>query len=101
MTVEKKDIEHTAHLARVGLSADEQEKLSQDIIKIIDYVETLREVETGSVDLHLTQTHPVINMPEHAQGRTDDAEDSKKQESILSQSPKRKDNFFKVKSVLE
>lgn len=47
------EIQHLAKLARLELSADEQEKLSADLPKILTFVEELR-----SVKLARAQTQP-------------------------------------------
>jgi aspartyl-tRNA(Asn)/glutamyl-tRNA(Gln) amidotransferase subunit C len=95
MAITKKDIEHTASLARIKLTEDEIEKLSADLAKILDYVGQLRQVDTSGVNPDLSDTHQIN------QTREDEASDSGIQDVILGAAPKRKAGYFEVKGVFE
>jgi aspartyl-tRNA(Asn)/glutamyl-tRNA(Gln) amidotransferase subunit C len=50
MPLEKAQVEHIAHLARLKLSPDEIEKLTLEMTVIIDYFEQLQLVDTDGVE---------------------------------------------------
>ena len=43
--ISKKKVQHIAKLARLGLTEDEIEKHQKEFLKILDYVEKLKEVD--------------------------------------------------------
>ena len=47
--IQKKDIEHLAELARIGLHENEKEKLLGDLEKILIHFDELKEVNTDNV----------------------------------------------------
>lgn len=46
----KKEVEHVAKLARLGLSSDEKKKFEKELSDILDFVEKLNEVKTDKVE---------------------------------------------------
>lgn len=47
--ITKKTIEHLAELARIELTAHEEEKFLKDLQKILDYFEELKQLDTKDV----------------------------------------------------
>ena len=104
--ITKKDVEHVANLARLDLSEEEKEKLTQDLIKILGHCQRLQKVNTDGVfsfrpegDRPLAEDLRETHLTN--QTRTDEAQDSGIQEDILKLAPKRKGDYFEVKEVLE
>ncbi|MEK7579596.1 MAG: Asp-tRNA(Asn)/Glu-tRNA(Gln) amidotransferase subunit GatC [Patescibacteria group bacterium] len=98
MPVSKKDLEHIAELARLGLSEPEKEKYSKELSKILDYFDKLKEVDTPKEPLR-GPTGYVQNI-----FRKDDwthPVDPEKIKKIIGQAPEREDNFVKTKPILE
>lgn len=56
--MEQVDIAHLAHLARIELSEEDQEKIAKSFPAILEYVGKLSEVDTSHVDAkpYLTDT---------------------------------------------
>ncbi|MCX6758549.1 MAG: Asp-tRNA(Asn)/Glu-tRNA(Gln) amidotransferase subunit GatC [Candidatus Nealsonbacteria bacterium] len=52
----KEETEHIAGLARLGLGEEEIERYQKDLSSILDYIEKLKEVDTGDIKPF---THPV------------------------------------------
>ncbi len=51
MKLSKEDVEKIAHLARLKLSPEEVERLSNELTSILDYVEVIKELDvTGVVE---------------------------------------------------
>lgn len=55
MAITAKDVSKAAHLARTELSPEETESFRQDLDRILEYMDQLREVE---IDRLQTQTRP-------------------------------------------
>lgn len=47
--ISKQEVEHIAKLARLGLSEQEVKKSEKELSSILDYFDTLKEVNTSSV----------------------------------------------------
>jgi aspartyl-tRNA(Asn)/glutamyl-tRNA(Gln) amidotransferase subunit C len=91
--ITKEQIEHLAKLARLKLSEDEIEKLSQDLTKILAYVEKINE-------LNLENIEPLTNILEKLDLREDEPE-SKDNSAIINNFPEKEDNYLKVPKILE
>lgn len=50
MSIQMKDVEHVAKLARLELSDDEKEKLTEQLNAILHYAEKLSELDTDQVE---------------------------------------------------
>lgn len=93
-TMEIKDIEHLAHLARIDIDASEKEALLSDMKSILGYIDTISEVDTSAVDLTL---------PLHRNIMRDDVvtnETGSNTDAILSNAPDSQDGFVKVRKIL-
>ncbi|MEW6407369.1 MAG: Asp-tRNA(Asn)/Glu-tRNA(Gln) amidotransferase subunit GatC [Patescibacteria group bacterium] len=93
--ITKSEVEHIAKLARIKISEEEKELYTKQLVKILDYVGELKEVNTQDI----APTHHIIGVVNS--GRQDKVKKFKGSEKILSQAPKREGNFWKVKAVLE
>ena len=56
MEITKKEVEHIAGLARIGLSDKEKEKMAVEMGAILGYIDKLKEVDTDGVEpiAHIT-----------------------------------------------
>ena len=90
-----KEIKHIAKLARLELTAEEEEKFSRQISSILEYVEKIKKLDTKGVEpiSQITGLEDVM--------RDDNSVNSGIQEEILKSAPDRDGNLFKVKSVFE
>lgn len=90
----KKEVQHIAGLARVGLDEKEIEKYREDMSSILDWVEQLKEVDITGVEptAHITGLENVA--------REDVEHDFSGKSEIVALFPDKKDNFDKVKSIL-
>lgn len=95
MAITKKDVEHIAKLARLGISKKEIEKFQKEISLILDYVSQLQKVDTSKVEpiFHITGAK---NMTRNDESRKIDIDRVKK---ILDAAPETKDGHIKVKAV--
>ncbi len=94
--LERKDIDNLANLARIALSEDEKDKLQKDMESILGYISELQQAP-GLTEEHKPENYHLRNvMREDIEPFTS----GMNTEIILSQAPKRKDNYFTTKKIL-
>jgi aspartyl-tRNA(Asn)/glutamyl-tRNA(Gln) amidotransferase subunit C len=83
MKISKQEVEHVARLARLELSEQDKEKLTDQLSNILTYVEKLNELDTKGVELtsHVLDISNVM--------RDDAAEESLAQERALANAPEK------------
>ncbi|TSC90934.1 MAG: aspartyl-tRNA(Asn)/glutamyl-tRNA (Gln) amidotransferase subunit C [Parcubacteria group bacterium Gr01-1014_2] len=98
MAISKKDIDHIAELARLGLSEKEKKKYAKELSGILDYMDKLNEINTERVQptAQVTGLKNVFRKDEDAHKL-----DADKIKKIIGQAPQREDNFVKTKPILE
>jgi len=96
MSIAKKQVEHIAKLARLGLSKQEKEKFQKDFESILGFIEKLNEVNTEKIEptAHVTELE---NIMREDKGRTTSEVERNK---LLESAPEIKQEYVKVKAVL-
>jgi len=95
MAVEIKTVQKLAHLSRLELTEKEQEKMSEDLGDILDWVEKLEEVDTSNVK-------PLGNVNEEPiHFREDKADNFFSGEEALKNAPEKDQGHFIVPKVLK
>ncbi len=96
--ISKKEVEHLAKLARIGLSEKELEKMQEDIASILDYFEKLKKIDVSGIE---PTSHAVVlkNVMRSDEEKKTNEKDEKTK--LLSAAPETKDNYLKVKAILE
>ncbi len=84
-----------AHLARLELSPDELTEFTEQLGRIVDYVNQLQEVNTDGVE-PLAHALPIKNV-----FRPDESRPSLPVDEALRNAPQRRDNFYAVPAVLD
>ncbi len=84
---------HMARLARIAISEDEIDHYSNQLSSILDFVEQLQAVDTGSVEPKL-QINGLVNV-----FRDDVVTNKPETEQLLANAPMQTDGLLKVKSV--
>ena len=88
-------MEYVGILAKLELSSEEKERAKEDMAKMLDYIDTLNELDTSGVE-PMTHIFPVNNV-----FREDEEKDEWSREEILENAPKQKDGFFQVPKTVE
>lgn len=88
-------VKHVAKLAKLPLSEDEIEKYSDQLSKILDYVEKLNQADTKGVEPTYNVTG-LFNMM-----KPDEVGETLPQDYALQNAPVKKDGFFVTKGVFE
>lgn len=93
--ISKDQVKHVAHLARLDVSEEEAEMLTEQLSSIINYAEQLNELDTDGVEptTHVLDLKNVL--------RKDEPKDWITQEEALKNAPDKADGQFKVPSILK
>ncbi|MEO6034908.1 MAG: Asp-tRNA(Asn)/Glu-tRNA(Gln) amidotransferase subunit GatC [Verrucomicrobiota bacterium] len=89
------DVKYVANLARVALSAAEEEKLSAQLENILSYIEKLKELDVSQVE-PTAHAVPLINV-----FRADEVKPSISNEDALRNAPSKANGLFLVPKIVE
>ncbi len=94
-----KDVEYTADLARIEMTAEELKKMTEDLNGVLAYFKDLQEADTSAVK---KVNHYEMVEGERNHFREDEVEPAKKEvEGIIKDNfPERSGDFLAVRSVL-
>jgi len=95
MKITKDMVEYVANLARLNLTEQEKERLTEDMAEILAYVDKLNELDTSGVE-PTSHVMPIYNVL-----REDVVKESYDREIILENAPSKEDGCFKVPKVVE
>jgi aspartyl-tRNA(Asn)/glutamyl-tRNA(Gln) amidotransferase subunit C len=88
-------VKHVAHLARLAITEEEAQMLTDQLDKIITYAEELNELNTDNVEptAHVLEIKNVM--------REDRAEKGLPREEVLKNAPEHQDGQIKVPGIME
>lgn len=89
------EVKHVAELAKLQLTDEEVALFADQLSAILDYAESLLEIDTSSVD-PTPYVLPLTNIM-----RDDEAEPSLDNEAALANAPDSDDGFFRVRAVFD
>lgn len=89
------NIDDVALLARLKLTDEEKPLFSEQVGKIIGYIDTLNELDTGDVE-PTSHVLPLKNV-----FRDDKVAPSLSRDKILKNAPESSDGFFRVLKIIE
>lgn len=95
MSITNQDVQHVAKLARLNLSAEEEQMFTEQLNAILQYAEKLNELDTDGIE-PTTHVLPVSNVM-----REDVKRESLPIEKVMLNAPEEEDGQFKVPAVLE
>ena len=95
MALTSDEVRHVALLARVGLTPEEVELYRSQLDNVLDHFQALQELDTEEVPptSQSVQLETVL--------REDEAQQSLPKEDVLANAPRREDDYFRVRAVLE
>jgi aspartyl-tRNA(Asn)/glutamyl-tRNA(Gln) amidotransferase subunit C len=91
----REEIEHVALLARLGLTDDELERLSDQLSAILDHMRALNALDTSAIP-PTAQVIPLRNVM-----RADEPRPSLPTEDVLANAPDHDAHYFRVPPVLD
>jgi aspartyl-tRNA(Asn)/glutamyl-tRNA(Gln) amidotransferase subunit C len=95
MTLTTEEVQHIAKLARIELTAEQQEHYREQLSAILDYIAKLRTLDTTDVPPTAGGglTHMVL--------RRDESRPSLPTDTLLANAPETEDDQFKIPPVFE
>lgn len=95
MKIGREEVQRVAALARLSFSPQEEELLTQQLDKILQYFEKLNELSTENVE-------PLAHVIDIVNGfREDKIVHDPATDKLLSNAPAKENNFFKVPKIIE
>lgn len=89
------DVKYVAHLARLGLSPAEEEKMGGQLKSILAYIEKLKELDVSTVE-PTAHAVPLVNV-----FRADEVQPSLSNEEALRNAPAKANGLFIVPKIVE
>lgn len=95
MKINKEVVENVAHLARLELKADEIDLYTEQLDRILAYMDKLNTLDTTGIE-PTTHAIPLTNV-----FRQDVVDNNFRPEESVGNAPERKGSFFKVPPIIE
>ncbi len=89
------DVKYVAHLARLALSPEEEQKLGAQLGHILGYIEKLKEVDVSGVE-PTAHAFPLVNVT-----RPDEIRPSMPHQEALRNAPAEANGLFMVPKIVE
>ncbi len=89
------DVKYVAHLARLSLSSDEEQKLAAQLGNILGYIDKLKEADVTGVE-PTAHAFPLVNVT-----RPDEVQPSMSNEAALRNAPAKANGLFIVPKIVE
>ncbi len=89
------DVKYVAHLARLSLSPEEEQKMGEQLGNILGYIEKLKEVDVSGVE-PTAHAFPLVNVT-----RPDETRPSMPHEDALRNAPAQANGLFIVPKIVE
>jgi len=89
------DVKYVAHLARLSLSPEEEQKIGAQLGNILGYIEKLKEVDVSGVE-PTAHAFPLVNVT-----RPDEVGPSISNEDALRNAPAHANGLFMVPKIVE
>jgi aspartyl-tRNA(Asn)/glutamyl-tRNA(Gln) amidotransferase subunit C len=89
------DVKYVAHLARLSLAPEEEQKIAAQLGNILGYIEKLKEVDVSGIE-PTAHAFPLVNV-----SRPDEVHPSLSQEEALHNAPDQANGLFIVPKIVE
>jgi aspartyl-tRNA(Asn)/glutamyl-tRNA(Gln) amidotransferase subunit C len=93
--ITRADVQHVASLARLALSAEEEERFQHQLSAVFDHFQKLSALDTKQIP-PTAQVIPLKNVM-----RADAVEPSLPEEDVLANAPDREEDQFRVRAILD
>lgn len=95
MNIKDETINYVAALAKLDLSSEEKESAKKDLSSILEYMDTMNELDTDHIE-PMSHVFPIRNV-----FREDVVVNEPNRDILLSNAPKQKDGCFMVPKTVE
>ena len=89
------DVKYVAHLARLALTPEEEQKIGAQLGQVLGYIEKLKEVDVSCVE-PTAHAFPMVNVT-----RPDELQPSLPHEEALRNAPAQANGLFMVPKIVE
>ena len=89
------DVKYVAHLARLSLTPDEEQRIGAQLTSVLGYIEKLKEVDVSGVE-PTAHAFPLVNVT-----RPDEVRPSLSNEEALRNAPSKANGLFIVPRIVE
>ena len=89
------DVKYVAYLARLALTAEEEQKIGAQLASVLEYIEKLKEVDVSGVE-PTAHAFPLVNVT-----RPDEVQASLSNEEALRNAPAKANGLFIVPKIVE
>ena len=96
MAIDRAQVRHVARLARLALSAEEEERFAAQLQHVLEYIERLQQVDVSGIE-PLSFAGDTGALPL----REDEPKPSLPREKVLAQAPQADEQAFLVPRILE
>jgi len=101
--ITKLEVEKIAKLARIHITEQEKEKYATELSSVLGYVEKLNELDTDKIK-ETSQVTGLVNVYRKDEANDEwktDKDVSNNTEKLLANAPDVKDDYIKVKKILD
>lgn len=95
MSITRNDVQHIALLARMRLTEDEMQRMTEQLSGILGHIAVLQEADVSAVPPSPSVLRPIEDL------RPDTDAPSYPTEILLANAPEREENYIRVKAVME
>ena len=95
--ISKKEVQHVAKLARLGLSEKEIEEMQKELSVILEYIDLLKEVDVSEIKPTFHSV-PIENVMREDEAKKESPQTVNK---LLDEVPSKKEGYVKVKEILK
>ncbi len=101
--ITRKEVQHIAKLARLGITKKEEEKFAKELSSILDYIEKLGDEDKSSSSPFAVARVKKVDISVENVMRNDEVRSLKPEvrRKIIEQAPKTKNGYLKVKSITQ
>jgi aspartyl-tRNA(Asn)/glutamyl-tRNA(Gln) amidotransferase subunit C len=89
------DVKYVAHLARLALSPEEEQKIGAQLASVLEYIEKLKEVDVSGVE-PTAHAFPRVNVT-----RPDEVRPGLSHDEALRNAPAQSNGLFLVPKIVE
>jgi aspartyl-tRNA(Asn)/glutamyl-tRNA(Gln) amidotransferase subunit C len=94
MEINDKTLDKLAELSRLKFEGDARKAIKKDLVRMLDFVDKLNELETDNVKPLIYMTDETLEL------RSDEVGEEVEQSAALKNAPSKDSDYFKVPKVL-
>jgi aspartyl/glutamyl-tRNA(Asn/Gln) amidotransferase C subunit len=97
--ISKEDVNHIAKLARLGITEKEEERFQKDLSSILDYFDSLKEVDVSKTEPTFHSTAGFLKKEEIMREDKAVPQDANVVKKLIGLVPQGKESYIKVKAI--